>query len=359
MNTKLKKQLILSSMLTLLPIAVGLLLWDAFPDRIATHWNFAGQPDGWSSVPVTVFGLPLLMLAGQLFCTWLTLRDPGNRNQSRKPLALVLWIIPVISNLCCCITYALALGVEFSPTSWLLIVLGLFFAAIGNYLPKVKMNSTMGIKLPWTYTSTENWNATHRFSGRIWFFCGLGMAACGLLPGSIAVTAMLILLPVLILLPTFYSWRYYRMQKARGDTLQPMLPQGKMGKGSLAALIVLPVLVAGLLFTGDIGYQFREDSLYIEADYYGDYVVAYDSIQDLELREMNMDGIRVNGFGSFRLLMGYFQNQEFGTYTRYTYCDPEACVVVYLKNQILVLSGATREETQALYTQLLEKVTIT
>ena len=41
-----------------------------------------------------------------------------------------------------------------------------------------------------------------------------------------------------------------------------------------------------------------------------------------ELREGNVDGTRIGGFGSFRLLLGFFENEEFGTYTRYTYYKP-------------------------------------
>ena len=63
--------------------------------------------------------------------------------------------------------------------------------------------------------------------------------------------------------------------------------------------------------------------------------------------------MRVGGYGSFRLLMGWFENEEFGTYIRYTYYDPEACVVVSTSDKTLVLSAETYEETQKLYENLL------
>ena len=42
-----KKLLIITSLVALLPILAGLLLWDTLPDAIVTHWNFSGEPDGW------------------------------------------------------------------------------------------------------------------------------------------------------------------------------------------------------------------------------------------------------------------------------------------------------------------------
>ena len=44
----------------------------------------------------------------------------------------------------------------------------LLFIVIGNYLPKIKQNNTIGIRIVWILQDEENWNATHSFSGRIW-----------------------------------------------------------------------------------------------------------------------------------------------------------------------------------------------
>ena len=50
-----KKQLLLSYLLTLLPIPVGLLLWNRVPEMSPTHWGFDGQVDGYSSVAFAIF----------------------------------------------------------------------------------------------------------------------------------------------------------------------------------------------------------------------------------------------------------------------------------------------------------------
>ncbi len=58
---------------------------------------------------------------------------------------------------------------------------GLLFMVIGNYLPKVKQNNTIGIRVIWTLQDEENWNATHRFSGKLWMASGILCMLCGLL----------------------------------------------------------------------------------------------------------------------------------------------------------------------------------
>ena len=66
-----------------------------------------------------------------------------------------------------------------------------------------------------------------------------------------------------------------------------------------------------------------------------------------------MPGLRILGFASARLLLGTFENEEFGSYTRYTYTNPDACVVVTSGDHVLVISGKTTEETQSIYENLL------
>ena len=60
---KNRKELLLTTLLCLLPIPAGALLYDRLPERIATHFDMSGTPDGWSSRAFAVFGIPLMMAA--------------------------------------------------------------------------------------------------------------------------------------------------------------------------------------------------------------------------------------------------------------------------------------------------------
>lgn len=359
MILKNKKLLLLTSLLTLLPIPVGLLLWNRFPETMAIHFGLTGQADGFASIPYAVFVPSLLMLIIHWVCILATALDKGNRNRNQKLQTIVLWIIPLLSNLSSCGIYALALGWKFSPVAWTMIPMGILFAVIGNYLPKTRMNSTMGIKVWWAYTSEENWNATHRFAGKAWVIAGILMMLCGFLPNGWAVTVMVVLIVVMCILPVVYSWRFYKKELAEGKAVKAVgysKTDKVLLKGSGIAMVVLTLLVLYVLFAGSIEFDFREDYLFIDTNMYTDYVLRYEDIDALELREGPVEGLRVGGFGSFRLLMGFFENEEFGTYTRYTYYKPEACVVITSGEKKIVLSSETKAETEALYQQLLTHV---
>ncbi len=356
MILKNKKLLIVTSLLTLLPIPLGLLLWDQFPETMTVHWGITGQADGFASIPFAVFVPPLCMLLGHWVCILFTALDRGNKNRNRKVQSLILWIIPVLSNLSCCGIYALALGVQFSPVAWTMVPIGILFALIGNYLPKTRMNSTIGIKVYWAYTSEENWNATHRYAGRIWMVGGTVIALCALLPHRLAVSVMLTGFLALVILPICFSYRFYKKEKAEGKVLNTQWKSmnKKEKKISIIALIVLTVFLAVVLFCGNITYNFQEDWLKVDSNMYTGYIIRYGDIQDMEFHDGNVPGLRVGGYGSFRLLMGYFENEEFGTYIRYTYYNPEACVVITSGEKKIVLSGKTYEETEKLYQDLLD-----
>ena len=201
------KILIITSIIILLPMVAGLILWNQLPEQIPTHWNANGEVDGWSSKAFAVFGLPLLMLAFQWICTLGTGADPKKANHPEKVVQLVLWIIPVITIFLFTVTYMVALGQEVRMEVIMPVLAGLLLTVVGNYMPKCKQNYTIGIKIPWTLNSEENWNKTHRFAGWIWTFGGLAIMLTGFVGG---VWLFLPVVLVMVFAPMIYSYILHR-----------------------------------------------------------------------------------------------------------------------------------------------------
>ena len=201
------KILLITSLLILLPMLAGVVLWDQLPEQIPTHWNASGEVDGWSNKIFAVFGLSGILLAVQWLCTLGPRADPKKANHPEKVVHLVFWIIPVISNLLYAVTYATALGKEVQIEVIMPVFIGLVFAIIGNYLPKCKQNYTIGIKIPWTLNSEENWNKTHRFAGRLWVICGLVIMLTGFFGGFWIFFGVAL---VMVIVPVIYSYRLHK-----------------------------------------------------------------------------------------------------------------------------------------------------
>ena len=204
-------KLLFSSIVILLPIVFGLVFWNELPEQMVTHWGIDGNADGWSNRYFAVFALPIFILIIHwlcIFCT--TILDPKNKNQNSKVFGLVIWITPIISLVTNGIIYAASFDKEFSPYLITTLLIGVMFVVIGNYLPKCKQNYTIGIKVKWTLESEKNWNATHRFGGKVWVIGGLLIMISSFLPETIIPWVMLSSIVILAIVPMVYSYLYYK-----------------------------------------------------------------------------------------------------------------------------------------------------
>ena len=205
------KLLFLTSILTLLPILVGVILWKDLPASLPSHFGLDGQADGFSSKLEVVFLIPLVMLGLHFFAVVVTSLDPKASHVSPKMKTLVYWLVPFISGLVQLSIYGAALGIIANSTRIGLVMVGIVFLVVGNYLPKTKQNYTVGIRLPWTLDNEENWNKTHRLAGRLWVLGGLIILVNGFLSWAVFYVFFGVLL-VMVLVPIFYSYWISRGQ---------------------------------------------------------------------------------------------------------------------------------------------------
>ena len=214
-----KWTLLFSSLVILLPILTGLILWSKLPEQIPIHFGVDGKADGWSSRPFAVFGLPLIILALHWFGVIGTSMDPKKQNINRKLFGIVLWICPAISLVIVHGCYAYALGWKLNAGILIFLLCGLLFIILGNYLPKCRQSYTMGIKLPWTLADEANWNATHRLGGWLWVAGGLLLLVSAPLT-SIPIVAVCVFIGdvfLMMLIPTVYSFLYFKKHSDRKE----------------------------------------------------------------------------------------------------------------------------------------------
>lgn len=354
-----KVKLILSCVVILLPILFGIIFWNKLPEQITTHWGFDGVADGNSSRVFAIFGLPVILLIIQWICVLFTSKDPKNKDQNQKAFGMVLWIMPIMSLFVNALMYAVAFGKEMNLYFAVPFSLGLMFVFVGNYLPKCKQNYTIGIKIKWTLENEENWNATHRFGGKVWVAGGILILFCSFLPEKLMPFVLTVPMTVLVLLPIFYSYRYHKKQLKEGEPVITPIVTTKREKIFVAiSMTLVTALLVGIgivTFTGDIDVKYDETSFTIVASYWDDLTVNYDIIDNIEYRETDDKGMRTNGFGGARLQAGAFRNEEFGNYTRYSYVKCDECVVITAGEKILVINGVNAESTKAIYENLKTK----
>ena len=354
-----KWKAIISSLVIVLPMLFGLIMWNRLPDNMVSHWGADGVADGSASKGFMVFGIPVIMLAIQWLMLLLESVFEKNKQQNNKIIALCYGIIPAFSLVIHAFIYSVALEKDWNLTSLIPLVIGALFMLIGNYLPKTTRNRTMGIKLHWTMGNEENWNKTHRLGGQLWFWGGLVIMASVLLPIKITIAVMIAMIAISVIVPTAYSYSIYKKHKEKGVEYEPVFNQKSDKAAAWVSAVMVPLILVGvavIMFTGDIKIDYKETEFQIVASYMNDLTVHYEEVESIEYRESFDAGVREMGYGSPRLSMGTFKNKEFGRYTIYAYTQGEGAVVLKKDDSVLVIVGKTAEETKAIYDTLIAKI---
>lgn len=307
-------------------------------------------------------GYNFFLLATHWLVLFFVLRDPANAEQHPRVLVLVFWAVPVVSLVSSSLRHMMQVGLESYTLIMTVLTLsfGLFFLICGNLFPKIRQNSTIGIRVKWALENEENWNATHRFGGKVWVSGGLLCMACALVAESaIAMVVFFVCVLALAILPMGYSYRYYRHQLASGS-IAPSPVSRKGAAFDVLFIIALCAFTGWTLFSGSMSVNVDDNALTIETKQWKDLTIPYSEIDSLTYYDhdpsANSGDVRTNGFGNLRFSMGKFENDLYGSYTRYTHASCDAVIVLEANAGIIVLNGADESATCAIYEQLLENV---
>ncbi len=203
---------VIAGILVIINIIIGIWAYPRLPEQVPSHWNLAGQVDGYSGALTGAFLLPLITL-GVYILFWIIPRiDPQKANYLK--MGRVFWIVSTtlvaFLSLMYWGTIAVALGYLETLPRWYFSGIGIIFILLGNYFGKIKFNYTFGIRTPWTLANEEVWAKTHRFAGPIWIVGGILMALAGVLPAAWTEPLFGIVIVLIAVVPMAYSYLVYR-----------------------------------------------------------------------------------------------------------------------------------------------------
>ncbi|MDW2796709.1 SdpI family protein [Clostridium boliviensis] len=213
---KNKRTIILTSVLCMLPEILSLILYKRLPEQIAVHWNSAGEIDGYLPKAMAAFGMPFVFLLINLFTNISLLYDPRREGQPKALRAIVNWLIPLTSLILIPATLFMSIGIKIPITSLTFSIVGIVFIVIGNYLPKSKRNYMMGVRIPWTFHDSDNWNKTNRIAGHMMVAGGFVILVSGYLQVNAVlhgVSLIFIITVLIVVIPFFYSFFLYKKER--------------------------------------------------------------------------------------------------------------------------------------------------
>lgn len=194
---------------------VVLLIYDRLPEQVPTHWGFGGEIDEWGPRFPYAFLGPLVAAAIWILLPVLRRIDPRRRNYERfdETFWLLLNVITMGMLYLHGLTIAVALGYALNASRAMLFGVGLLFAALGNYLPRLRSNWWMGIRTPWTLDSEAVWQRTHRLGGRTFVIGGLLCMIAAFLPWGLAPWVSMGAIAFAALTPLVYSYVTWRRER--------------------------------------------------------------------------------------------------------------------------------------------------
>lgn len=207
------------------PLISVLVLLRFLPDEIPAHFDINMNVDRWGSKYESLI-MPAVMLI-QTVCIYISscrsIRHDSSGN-NRK----VLLITGITVNLLFAALTAFQLtgAVDLASLNKIssdlslnivFILSGAAMVIIGNFMPKCKLNSTIGLRTEWSMANEEVWSRCQRFGGVLMVICGISMAVLSaVIKSTAAVIAVnLIILILMSVLAAVGSKRIY--DKVCGD----------------------------------------------------------------------------------------------------------------------------------------------
>lgn len=207
--------LLLALVLLAIPFGYAAYVYPSLPNTIPTHFNIKGEADGFGEKDSIFLG-PSIMAVTGLFTFFLLSNikqiDPKKFKSEDDGMfkKLALFLVAFMSLLGFIITFA-STAPKLNITNLLLPLLGISFAIMGWYMPKIHQNYFAGFKLPWTLENEDNWNETHKLAGKIWLYGGIVQAIGTLLLPSVSAFVLFMGTTfIMVIIPTVFSYRMFK-----------------------------------------------------------------------------------------------------------------------------------------------------
>lgn len=217
MKIELKKEIYIW-VLVILPAVYLAFIWNALPEQVPLHWNIHGEIDryGPKSQLIIILLLPLFIYGLMTVVPFIDpkrkLQNMGNKYFQLKFILVLL--LAVISLFVLYNTRNEPAALSFiSAPNLICALIGLLFAALGNYFQSIKPNYFIGIRTPWTLESESVWKKTHKLGGILWVAGGLLIIMSSvLLRGQSVFIILLIVTGIITLWPVIYSYVVFKKE---------------------------------------------------------------------------------------------------------------------------------------------------
>ncbi|MBU1180063.1 DUF1648 domain-containing protein [Patescibacteria group bacterium] len=211
-DTMNKDTILLSAFIIVLSFIISAYFFPQLPDKLASHWNFSGEVDGYMPKFLGLFLMPMLALVMFALFYFLPSIDPLKKNFKKFRKYYDSFVLLMLTFLLYIyfLTLFWNLGYRFDMGRAMIPALGILFYYVGVLMEHVKTNWFVGIRTPWTLSSKRVWDKTHRLGGKLYKVAAL-IALAGIFFQQYA--PWFVLAPVIIVSAYLVLYSYLEHRK--------------------------------------------------------------------------------------------------------------------------------------------------
>ena len=226
---------IIKWILVALTVLSTIIMLFVLPDTVPVHFDINGMADRWGS-KFELLILPVILIACAFSMEPLKnsyINKSKNANDEKEKAehltnAKVLNITSVITMFLFAImnfitlynTYIIVYPDSTLPQLDLMravgVVMGIVIVLLGNYMPKTRLNSNIGFRLPWTMYNDNTWNKSNRFASYVFMIVGAIWAISSLLFESGAIVGMVTFLIGMVIVIA-YAYLVYSRERRKDN----------------------------------------------------------------------------------------------------------------------------------------------
>jgi len=188
-------------------------LYSKMPEKMPTHWDAAGEVDGYGNRFVGLFLIPIFLVGFYLLFLFLPKIMVYQKNFEKfknyfygfKVVFILFFITVYIAML------LPNFGIHKNMSYFMIPAISILFFYVGYMLKFAKRNYFIGIRTPWTLASEKVWDKTHQLGSKLFMTFALIMLSSIFFVKQM-VWFILIPLITMVLYLFIYSYLEYRKE---------------------------------------------------------------------------------------------------------------------------------------------------
>ncbi len=213
----MRKKKIIFYILMFLPLIAVLIALQFLPEQIPAHYNFNNQVTRWGSKYETFIFPVITVLFGYFMLGMAKLstkqEENGSNNENVCMIAGIasLALFNAMTGYFLYADFKAVENLSYMPLDIYQLSFGLCGVAmiiLGNIMPKLRMNSIIGLRTVWSMKNEMTWKKSQRFGGISFIVGGLALIiVCFLTKGFSCFWWMIGIVAILLIVDTFYTYR--------------------------------------------------------------------------------------------------------------------------------------------------------